>query len=358
MAEQMTTTAERETLSAEPAGQALYERLRRFVLSARQHQRLLSTRTLAELHGVSVSTARRVLEQLTEEGLIYSVHGKGTFVAKTAESALPATRTILYAEAWGDAPHPYFNRALHGALSAAEDGVYRVAVMNWANERGKDYGRLAVEACREDVCGLIVPWMVTPVYREIMEMNPRVCIMSMIGPLEYPNASSVVPDLGLLGSGAAQRVVMRGARRIALVYTSFDTHAGVQRGIESLRADVVLTTHGVRNPRAPEAMDPPLTDASADAIIFDDDRVARAVLSVLEARDPRLGEHTVVVSHANAGEDILPPYVLRAEFDGYEIGATAMSVLRNMIEMDRLKGLSLKVRPHWVSDEEWRSGNE
>lgn len=354
MPEDVTTTAERDVLSVDLAGEALYERLRRFVLSARGHQRLVSTRALAELHGVSVSTARRALEQLAHEGLVYSVQGKGTFVADTGESKRPTTRTILYAEAWDQGPHPYFNRTLHGMLSAAEDDGYRVAVMNWGGEREARDSYLVAEASHEDVCGLIVPWLMPAVYEAIMAANPCVCIMSMIGALAYPNASSVLPDLGLFGASAVQRVLAAGRRRIALVHSLYETLGAALGALSPGRTGAELHAHHIADIARPDLLDPPLTDEPMDALIFDDDRMARAVLGVLAERDPQLHEHTMVVSHANVGEDILPPYVLRAEIDGYEIGVTAMSVLGTMIETGRLKGLSLKVRPQWIVRKERR----
>jgi GntR family transcriptional regulator len=44
--------------------------------------RLRSERELAEHYGVAYGTIRRAMEVLRERGLITSVHGRGTFVAK------------------------------------------------------------------------------------------------------------------------------------------------------------------------------------------------------------------------------------------------------------------------------------
>src|SRR6478672_11220059 len=46
------------------------------------HQKMLSEHQLIDLFGVSRITIRQALNELENEGLIFRVHGKGTFVSK------------------------------------------------------------------------------------------------------------------------------------------------------------------------------------------------------------------------------------------------------------------------------------
>lgn len=48
------------------------------------HEKIPSTRKLADLHGVSVITTRRSLVELEKQGLLYTRRGLGTFVAESA----------------------------------------------------------------------------------------------------------------------------------------------------------------------------------------------------------------------------------------------------------------------------------
>jgi len=51
--------------------------------------RLRSERELAEHYGVAYGTIRRAMEVLRKRGLITSVHGRGTFVAKALDRGSP-----------------------------------------------------------------------------------------------------------------------------------------------------------------------------------------------------------------------------------------------------------------------------
>lgn len=48
----------------------------------REGARLDPERQLAEDYGVSYMTVRRAMKELRERGVVVSVHGKGTFIAK------------------------------------------------------------------------------------------------------------------------------------------------------------------------------------------------------------------------------------------------------------------------------------
>lgn len=67
-----------------PAYVAIAENIRHKIASGELQggDKLPSERELCEQHGVSTITARKALESLRAEGLVYGVRGKGTFVRK------------------------------------------------------------------------------------------------------------------------------------------------------------------------------------------------------------------------------------------------------------------------------------
>jgi GntR family transcriptional regulator len=65
-----------------PKGRALREILEALVAEQRPGSALPSERELAERFGLARMTVRGEIERLTAEGLLYRVHGRGTFVAE------------------------------------------------------------------------------------------------------------------------------------------------------------------------------------------------------------------------------------------------------------------------------------
>ena len=77
----MTTVAQK---SAEPLHQQLKEIILRSIGDGKwpPHSQIASERDLCERYNVSRTTTRRVLSDLTHEGIVYTVSGKGTFVSE------------------------------------------------------------------------------------------------------------------------------------------------------------------------------------------------------------------------------------------------------------------------------------
>lgn len=71
-------------MAAQPESkqEAVRRQLRAMVRKLKPHQPLLDERSLAERLGVSRMTLRLALATLIDEGLVYSVHGVGTFAAE------------------------------------------------------------------------------------------------------------------------------------------------------------------------------------------------------------------------------------------------------------------------------------
>jgi len=124
------TASKSGTSPGDPAPTALYvrikEHLRGSILSGRlkSHAQLPSESALTRQFSVSRITVRQALNDLQKEGLIFKIHGKGSFVSR------PKTDQHLgslqgFAEAMSAAGHEIFNRVIrlkHGPANAAIAG--------------------------------------------------------------------------------------------------------------------------------------------------------------------------------------------------------------------------------------------
>ena len=75
--------------SAEWPYQQVAAQLREQIASGEMGPRLPSAMDLAERMGVAPNTVQRALKVLREEGLIYSVPGRGTFVTNQDDPHMP-----------------------------------------------------------------------------------------------------------------------------------------------------------------------------------------------------------------------------------------------------------------------------
>ncbi|WP_394405846.1 GntR family transcriptional regulator [Streptococcus sp. 20-1249] len=62
------------------------------------NDKLYSERELTQIYGVSRITVRLAIQELERRGLIYKMHGKGTFVAEVQESALDLSSAYSFTE--------------------------------------------------------------------------------------------------------------------------------------------------------------------------------------------------------------------------------------------------------------------
>lgn len=99
--------------SPEPLYAQIKGLLRERILEGKygEHQRMPSEAELMKSFSVSRITIRQALGDLAKEGLIFTVHGKGTFVAKR-KVAQDITRLEGFAEAMSERGYQTFNKVL------------------------------------------------------------------------------------------------------------------------------------------------------------------------------------------------------------------------------------------------------
>ena len=91
----------------------IYEKIEEYIgrNSLKAHDRLPSERTLSELWGVNRLTLREAIEKLANEGKLYSIHGKGNFVAEP-KYLEDVNRFISFTSGWQADGHIVSSRKL------------------------------------------------------------------------------------------------------------------------------------------------------------------------------------------------------------------------------------------------------
>ena len=100
-------------LSPVPLYTQIREQLRKRILDGtyRSHEQMPSEHELVAAFGVSRITVRQALQDLRNEGLIFKIHGKGTFVAKP-KAVQNLGRLEGFGEAMSGSGHETFSRVL------------------------------------------------------------------------------------------------------------------------------------------------------------------------------------------------------------------------------------------------------
>lgn len=108
-------------LSVRPSPVPFYaqvrDTLRKQILegSLEPHQKMPSENQMIEMFGVSRITIRQALNDLENEGLIFRVHGKGTFVSKPR-----AFQDLTQLQSFGEAMHPHGYETYSKVISIKE----------------------------------------------------------------------------------------------------------------------------------------------------------------------------------------------------------------------------------------------
>ena len=340
-----------ETVRGRSVGESVYETLRCRIETMRPGQRLATGRELAEQYGVSYSTVRRVTARLQEEGVVEKVQGKGTFVAEPAEEPQGEVACIIYADPWKVHGNPFFIRTLQGVVDQTHRCGYRLQVFRCPHLSSgrEEFQRLKEEVGREDVRGLLLPWVNQHLAGELRGVSPDLRMVSMSTRYPPEGVSSVVLDFAALGRRAGRQMLARGVRRLVVVSVQSEMPVGLERALDldsgEGQVDLNRFNFAPNEPEDVTSLAGEILSLEPEGIIFDDDRLAERSLEQLLRLDPDLLSRCHVISHANEGEDLFPPEVDRLVMDSHEIGGGAIRLLRRMIEENRSLGIALLVQP-------------
>ncbi len=331
---------------------SLYERFRTQIEMMRPGQRLATERDLAEQHGVSYSTLRRVMNRLRGEGYIYKVRGKGTFVAERTDEAKRDVPGVLYADPWIVQGNLFFIRCLQGVLDESQRQGLRLQVFRCTDHSFgmPDVDQLLKEAKSGNVRGLLLPYAKPEIVARIFNDFPDMRIATMSTRYPPSGIASVILDYAAIGYNSVQHLADKGAQRIVVAAATTMTIDGVRTAQMELanhgqEIDVQVVNVTQHDPAGYATLAKQIMACDPDGIAFDDDRHTVATIPSLKQLQPGLLRQTPIIAQANEGEDILPPEIARLVVDSYEIGVVAMQILRRMVTENRSIGLVTHVEP-------------
>jgi len=332
------------------AGDRLYRDLKDHVLDSPAHQVLAPERTLARDYDIACGTVRRVLEQLVREKLIYKAQGRGTFVAPRDEGEGGRRNRILYVDNWANQEHPYVIRKLQGVLDAAAESDYRIQVCRepafdlW--EQG-DLPFLA-DAAQPSVLGVLLPYLPEPLYHRLKRLNPSLRIVSCQAGKDHPDVTAVFMDPAAFGHLAASHLADRGVCSVLAVCKRPETRRALETRLAETGRAIAFTNLPWEHSLSAQAVTHCILEHRPEGLFIADDRLTMAVLVDLARVAPGMLDSLVILSSANAGEELLPPGVVRIVGDAYEVGRTAVHALKAMEERNPLVRGCIRLEPELV----------
>lgn len=197
----------------------------------RPDEQMPSENEIAEQFGISRQTVRQTLGELEQEGRLYRMQGKGTFVARPREEANHAeARTIgLVTTYISDYIFPHIVR---GAEATVRAQGYSLLLSSTDNDKGKERESLTT-LTSQALSGLIIEPTKSaegnPNLAYFLTLNNRRIPYVMINAI-YPEISSpsLVVDDEAGGHTAAEHLLRLGHRRIAGFFKTDDLQ-GVRR---------------------------------------------------------------------------------------------------------------------------------
>ncbi len=327
---------------------SLYRELRRYIARAKPGDRLTPERQLAAEHGIGISLVRRILQQLVDEGLIEKVHGKGNLVTGAASKVVCERGTIVFADAWAALDHPFYARKLQGVLEVADELDYRVEIVCILAERMPKGDRLSNRISHPDVVGMIYPFGQHRYMELTRDRRPDMPIVCDIQRPSVSNTAFVSMDMFEIGCKGATALFGRGAKSLLALTANEQTKAGVRAAAAGTEDDIDVHDGALEKTADAAAVMAMVRESGCDALLFDEDRRALPVLEALRSEVPDLWESLHIACHANAGDEILPPSVIRLEIDGRQIGQLSVRVLDQLISGAGFQQTSVLVSPRVI----------
>ncbi|MDP6354390.1 MAG: GntR family transcriptional regulator [Planctomycetota bacterium] len=327
------------------------ERLRSHIRQAKPNQALAPGAQLAELFGVSHSTIRRAMQRLCAEGLIERTRGRGTFVVeRPVQRDSDSMGTIVHVDSWDAKTNAFYARQMQGMMAQAQLASVRLETIHCPDILHGENDSLYSELARPNVAGAMLPWAPPSIVDRIRKGSPSIALVDIAHRFPASDVPCIRVDHYALGYQAVRWLGQEGAKKVALVCGYSESTAGANAANGELSLSVNLTDLSTKRyfkRHAPniEAICQKLESTAFDGVVFDDDRTAATVLWELARAGSDLPSRAGIASHANVGEDILPPDVVRIEFDGFQAGVLAVTTLKNQMDGTRFNNVSFLIGP-------------
>lgn len=335
-------------LTSPAVGDNLYRDLKKLIANLDADEKLASERRLSRKYGIAASTVRRVFDRFESEGLVYRVHGKGTFVAKGKSDRQDSRITIVFADQIHLTGHKFFSRRLEGITHQAARQKARLHLLPCSPYPVGGHEALLDAISADDVEGLIFPWIGDDLYREVIAIKPKLKIIGCASHLCKQNLTSVGVDQIAMGMQAWKYLSARGTNHIAVISTDHEFIAGVKQAAcpRTGTCKHHLSIRLVEDDCDGKSIAAWLKENKADGVACNDDRLTMKARNAIAEGDDLLD--MAWISHANAGEKLLPPKIARLEVDGYDVGQTLVQVIMAMIRDNILTGTDVRLHPRLV----------
>lgn len=281
-----------------------------------------SAADLSTLYGISYPTVHRILTDLVQEGLIYRIQGRGTYVARrNAEPAAGNPVVGVFMRSAGDLFGPLFSH-LSNALQSA-------GLLCMASDPQTDMFTQSPEACLDDVLkskpsALIVEGMAPFPFSALKKREadiPNLVFIHMMQTELHFDADAILSDFERGGYLAARHLLELGHRRLAVeIYGAPDgTTTEWQHSRDRLRGCLqACREHGVPDGDvavldAKQGSAPVRallkSPARPTAVVASTDFEASKLMAVVQATKLRIPEDVSIVGCFNTSwcERLSPP---------------------------------------------------
>ncbi|MBM7582931.1 GntR family transcriptional regulator of arabinose operon [Caldicoprobacter guelmensis] len=344
-----------------------YQRLKKYIIETIQHKqlkfgdRIFSENELAKKFNISRHTVRQAIGELVNEGWVYRVHGKGTFVGNGPCGREEKTHTIGVITTYlNDYIFPSIVRGIDSVLLAQG---YNMLLSCTYNQHQME--RLCLENLRNHpIAGLIVeptksalPNPNLDLYQELRQKN--IPILFIHGCYNDFDCSYVVEDDIWAGYIATKHLIELGHTKIGGIFKKDDIQghyrfAGFKKALEETGLEVVSSR--VLWFDTEDAIDfescmlQPLMHLlqGCSGIVCYNDQVAIKVIDVLRGMNLSVPEDISLVSFDDSQLAVASEVKLTTvAHPQEELGQQAATALLDMIQ-GKQKRINIKMRPELV----------
>jgi len=338
----------------------LYTQVRDYVLDHikagkwREGSRLPSENQLCKMFDVSRITIRSAMDKLVEEGIVYRVQGRGSYVAQFKgekepvryESVSPQLVALLVPEMRG----LLITRVAEGVASELEHTRYRMLLLTTGHSQEKEERKLE-EAMQAGAKGIIVYPSEGQTYNEKMlklALN-RYPIVVIDRYLRGVETNCVCSDHYAGAYEATTHLLKLGHRRIAFATTPYYGTTSLEERLEGYRQalndhGVIFDKNRVYEIEEPDDVQAFLSEADMTALFAANEHIGTAAIRAAEACGKSVpGQLSVIFfdDYEYADDARIPPTCVAQQ--GEQIGREAAKRLLSIMAEPQQARLSIRL---------------
>ncbi len=293
----------------------IMEDLKEQIFSGRLHagDKLPSENQLAQTYQVSRQTVRKAIEMLTDTGLVYAEHGRGTFCSELVRHTSNSKNVAVVTTYLSDYIFP---RVIQGIDKVLTESGYSIILKNTRNSRTQE-ARCLEELLQKDIDGVIIEPSKSQIYCKHLNLYekleeyriPYVFIQGCFSQLA--DKPQVLMDDCKGGYLITKHLIDQGHKRIAGVFKSDDTqgqnrHKGYVRALQeagiAYDPDIVIWFYTEDRKIHPYECVKQMLEKGVDldAIVCYNDQIAVHVIRAITSIGKRVPEDVSVTGYDNS----------------------------------------------------------